>query len=183
MEKKTITLEKTEWFEMPRLRRLYRTAFPRCERKPFAMIRRMCKAGRAEVLSIREAGSFCGLVIAVQHRDLVLIDYLAIAPNRRGGGLGSAALRLIAQRYAGRRVFLEIERPDPTAQNNAERQRRKRFYLQNGLCEDGVTVRLFGVEMELLCFTQTITFAEYFDLYRNMVGAALANKNVILLEK
>lgn len=181
MEQGSITLGKTKRVERLRLYRLYRASFPRCERKPFAMIRHLCKAGKAEMLSVRDAGGFCGLVITMLYHDLVLVDYFAIAERQRGRGRGSAALKCIAERYAGRRVFLEIERPDAAAENNAERLRRKDFYLRNGLREVGVAVRLFGVEMELLTFSQKIDFAEYYALYCEIASKPLADKNVILL--
>lgn len=163
-----------------RLYRLYRSAFPRNERKPVGMILSMCKAGTAEVLSIVDGGRFCGLAITVLYKDMVLLDYFAVKSSSRGQGLGSKAIKIIGERYSDKRLFLEIESPDDSAPNNSERVRRKAFYLRNGLAETGVFVKLFGVNMELLTFDCGISFEDYHSLYRFALGKPLADKNVVL---
>lgn len=159
------------------LYRLYLTAFPKCERKPVWLILSMCRKGTAEVLSIDD-GRFLGLVITVLQGDKVLLDYFAVKSCERGGGIGSRALELIRQRYTDKRLLLEIETPDPLAENNADRLRRKSFYLRNGLSDTGIRVSLFGVAMELLTFGQDISFEEYLDIYRLAVGSKRAENNV-----
>ena len=150
-----------------RLYRLYQSAFPKEEKKPFSMIRGMYKKGKTDVWYCEENGEFAGLVITINGPDKVLLDYLAVAKKRRGCGHGSEMLRLMRQQYAGKGVFLEIEKVAEEASNYEERRRRKQFYLRNGMTEMGVFVELFGVDMELLGFDCTMTFAEYHDFYRD----------------
>ena len=102
----------------PDIVRLYKEAFPRSERKPFSLMERRERFGHMEILSIEEEG-FLGLAITVLHEDLVLLDYFAISSGARGQGAGGRALSLLKKRYAGRRLFLEIEFPEESASNYA----------------------------------------------------------------
>jgi len=146
---------------------LYQSAFPASEKKPFSMIRTMCKKGKSDVWYCVEDGKFAGLVITINGPDEILLDYLAVAKKRRGQGIGSKMLKAMREQYAGKGVFLEIEIVDEAAENFEERKRRKQFYLSNGMTPMNVFVELFGVDMELLGFDCCLTFEEYHDFYRD----------------
>ena len=150
-----------------RIYRLYQSAFPRNEKKPFSMIRSMYKKRKSDVWYFEEDGKFVGLVITINGPDKVLLDYLAVHRKCRGQGVGSRLLCQIREQYAGKGVFLEIEQVKSSAANFEERKRRKRFYLSNGMTELGVFVELFGVDMELLGFDCAMTFEEYHDFYKD----------------
>lgn len=172
MSENEVTLTKistlSDWL---RVYRLYRRAFPKYERKPFFMILRTRARGNADVWVIGKGRSFAGLAITMQNGELVLLDYFAVSEAQRGTGIGGEALRLLRQAYRGKRLFLEIESTQTEAENLPERLRRKQFYLRNGLTEMHTLVELFGVEMELLGFDCTLTFAEYSELYSRVIGA------------
>lgn len=174
-----IEIKKATLADMLMIYPLYRRAFPRCERKPFAMIMKARRENISDVFAIRD-GKFCGLAITLNRGDLVLLDYFAISERLRGSGIGSRALRMMQDLYPGKRIFLEIETPDEGAKNNGERIRRKNFYLKNGLRDIDMSVRLFGVDMQILTFDCDVSFDEYFDIYRSVVGENLARKNLIL---
>lgn len=154
-----------------RIWRLYLQAFPACERKPFAMIFRMCRQGNADAWVIEQQRKFAGLAVTMKTNELVLLDYFAVSPKMRRGGVGSMALRTLQRMYEGRRFFLEIESTFTDAQDLSERLRRKQFYLKNGMQELHVHVSLFGVEMELLGYDCTLDFSEYLALYVQNLGA------------
>ena len=149
-----------------KLYRLYQSAFPANEKKPFSMIRAMQKKGKTDVWYCEEDGRFAGLVITINGPDKILLDYLAVAKNRRGQGFGSTILKKMREQYAGKGVFLEIELVTEEAENFEERKRRKQFYLSNGMTEMHTYVKLFGVDMELLSFDCSLNFEEYHDFYR-----------------
>lgn len=159
---------------LPFMQSLYKEAFPRSERKPFSLLLEKQKEGLAELLLIQEEGETAplGLMITLADpkSDIVLLDYFAVSPYGRGKGTGARALSLFRERFAGKRLLLEIERPDPSASNAEQRQRRKRFYLHNDFTETGIFVRVFGVEMELLTNGTPLSFPEYVRLYENTVG-------------
>ena len=148
-----------------RIRLLYRSAFPRCERKPFAIIRAMARSGRTDLYYFEKDGRFAGLCATINGPDTVLIDYLAVARKRRGEGIGTQMLKALLEHYRGNGVFLEIEEEDESAKNRDERRRRKNFYLKAGFVPMDTHVKLFGVDMELLGVGCHLTFDEYREFY------------------
>ena len=155
---------------MLRIRRLYKEAFPKCERKPFSIIKSMAKKGRTDLWYFEEGGKFAGMCATINGHDAILIDYLAVAKARRGTGLGTGMLSELLDHYKDYGVFLEIEEIDPNAENNDERIRRKNFYLSSGLTPMDTHVKLFGVDMELLGVRCHLTFDEYREFYLNNYG-------------
>ena len=132
-----------------RIRLLYRQAFPRYERKPFAIIRRMFREGRTDVWMAFQQGRFAGMAATINGGDAILLDYFAVQRALRGQGVGSVFLQALLEKYAGKGLFVEIEaadRDDP----DGSKARRKAFYLRNGLEDMHVVAILFGVRMELL---------------------------------
>ncbi len=167
-------LVKTEKREFGKVKKLYKSAFPPAERKPFFMIRRKIKTGLMTAYSIVTAGEFSGILITAQKDDLVLLNYLAILPTIRGGGIGSKALADLSVKLPGKGIFLEIEEVSQSASNYGERQRRKHFYLKNGFTETGVSADLYGVRMEVLSNGILITPEEYENFYKSVFGSKIA---------
>ena len=122
------------------IRDLYRISFPDVERKPFSLIERKAAMGTMEILMMSEGGERMGLAITASDGELVLLDYFAVDPSKRGQGAGSEALQLLLALYNDRQFFLEIERPVDDAPNLEERILRKQFYLKNGMLETGIKV-------------------------------------------
>ena len=151
--------------ETVKIRLLYRSAFPKCERKPFAIIKRMSKSGRTDLWYFKDEYGFAGMCATINGADTVLIDYLAVPKKRRGSGVGKKILSLLLEHYKGYGVFLEIEEQDVTAKNSKERARRKSFYLSSGFTPMDTHVKLFGVNMELLGVNCHLSFDEYRDFY------------------
>lgn len=150
---------------------LYRSAFPKSERKPFSIIRKNQKTGKSDIWYFEENGVFAGLATTVNgDNGMVLLDYFAVSKKHRDQGWGSRMLPLILQQYEGRRLFGEIELVDETADNYNLCNRRKQFYLRLGLTALGVKVKLFGVDMELMSNGCQISFAEYLEFYRRNIG-------------
>ena len=159
-----------KWADMLRLRFLYHEAFPRCERKPFSIIKAMSEKGKTDLWYFEDDEGFMGLCATINGPDKVLIDYLAVAKRRRGTGVGTRMLKALLEHYQGFGVFLEIEMMNPKAKNNAERIRRREFYLKCGLESMDTYAKLFGVDMELLGKNCHLTFDEYRDFYLNNYG-------------
>lgn len=148
-----------------RIYRLYRSAFPRCERKPFSMIYKMSRAGKTDVWYISDQGRFVGLAITINGPDRILLDYFAIAEAHRSGGYGSQILKSLIAHYEPKSLFGEIENVIDEGEDLPLRKRRKQFYLRNGLKEMGVMVYLFGVKMELIGTGTPLSFEEYRNFY------------------
>ncbi len=155
--------------------KLYMSAFPVSERKPFSMIVSMFRKGKSDVWYFQRAGKFAGLIITINGDDHVLLDYLAVDESQRGTGIGSEILTLMRQQYAGKGVFLEIESVYEDAENKAERLRRKHFYEKCGMQSMKVFVWLFGVKMELMGFDCHLSYEEYHAFYRDNYNAWAAD--------
>lgn len=154
-----------------RIYNLYRQAFPRYERKPFAIIRSMYKKGSSDIWYFEKDGRFAGFVFTVNREEAILIDYLAVCPKRRGERIGSEILTQMREFYAPKGIFVEIESVFAECENKEERLRRKEFYFKNGMVPMRVMVLLFGVEMELLGVGCKLTFDEYFSFYHDVYGS------------
>lgn len=159
---------------------LYMQAFPAVERKPFQRMVKKQQEGVMQMWAVLEEQEFIGLAITVLYRDLVLLDYFAIAAKKRGTGCGSQVLSILKEKYQDKRFFLEIESTrEPLSligeSEAANRSRRKSFYLKNGMQETNLNVNIFTVEMEVLTAGKDVTFEEYYNLYLDTFGQKIAD--------
>lgn len=162
--------------QMDEIERLYLAAFPPEERKPFSLILEKREEGVMEILAIEgDDGAFCGLAITILYKDLVLLDYFAVSPELRGGGVGGAAFNMLIKRYSDHRLLLEIESTRcETA--DTDKARRKAFYTRHSMEAMDFLVELFGVEMEILTYNCTVSFDEYHEIFRNIFSEKAADK-------
>lgn len=128
-----IRIEKTRPSEYKLIKQLFVSAFPRVERPPFRVLKKTYEKGKADMFSVYADGRFAGFCHALVGGGLVYFFYFAIKDEFRGMGVGSSVLRLVTERYDGRKLFLAIETPDENAPNYGERVRRHGFYEKNGL--------------------------------------------------
>lgn len=171
-----VTLKKPEkWSCWWRLYKLYRSAFPLSERKPFGMIRKMYRRGVTDVWCVERAGKFSGLAITINSPKLILLDFLAVCPECRGSGVGTATLAVLQKIYEGKGLFLEIESTLLDCPERELRLRRKKFYVNCGLKELGTTAKLFGVDMELLGIDCQLDYDGYRNFYREFYNSWAAD--------
>ena len=148
-----------------RLQRLYRSAFPQDERKPFPVIRRMFREKKADIWCILADGRFVGMATTVNGSEQILIDYFAISEKNRGRGMGKAAMECLLSLYPDKGIFLEIESADRPGLDQPQRKKRKEFYLNCGFLELGVRAKVFGVYMELLGIRCQMDFQQNRNFY------------------
>lgn len=94
----------------------------------------------------------------------------------QGQNIGSRALRLLQERYTGKRFILEIEDPREHAPNQEERIRRKAFYLRNNMTVMPYYVKLFGVPMQIMTNGTEISYEEYHEIYRESFSREISSK-------
>lgn len=167
MELLNILKEGKNYREQVRL--LYEEAFPEEEKKPFSLMEEYAASGKAELLAVEEDG-FAGLVMNLLSDDVALLDYFAVAPDRRSTGLGGRVIGKLLERFAGEKYIFEIEMQDETAPNAADRKRRKAFYLRNGLKETGTFARAYDTDFELLTPDGELTYEEYVEALKKLMG-------------
>lgn len=151
------------------VRLLYEESFPEEEKKPFSLLEAYAAQGKAEILAAEEEG-FTGLVINLISEDVALLDYFAIAPDKRSSGCGGKVIRGLLDRFAGRKYIFEIEMQDETAPNAEDRKRRKAFYLRNGLKETGTFAHAYDTDFELLTPDGELTYEEYVEALKKLMG-------------
>lgn len=154
--------------ELDYIHSLYSRAFPLEERKPFQTILDLRSRGICDIWIIELEGERCGMATVCAVEDIALLDYFAIEDAFRGKGLGGAALDWLTEEYRSGSFFVEIERLDEKAENNAQRMARKRFYLQHGFVESGLFARMFGVGMEIMSHEKAIPWKQCRRCYRKV---------------
>lgn len=149
---------------------LYEEAFPEQEKKPLQLIERLSTEGKQEMLAMVDDGEFVGLAINMIGKNRGLLDYYAIAEEKRNGGYGSKGLEVLLKHFEGQKYIFEIEIQDEHADNAEDRKRRKAFYLRNGLRETGLFVNVYDTDFEILTPGGELTFEEYVDFLREILG-------------
>lgn len=163
-----------QWKE---IRKLYESAFPTYEKKPFWLIYWKSKQKKTDVWYLEKNKTFVGLAITVNSPELVLLDYFAIDEKQRGKGFGSESLKTLQKYYKDHKFFLEIESVYEKCENPEERKRRKQFYLKNGMTEMKIMVNLFGTNMEVMGYQCKLDFETYRSVYEYAYGKGIL-KNV-----
>ncbi len=168
------------FLQWAKIRKLYKKAFPRAERKPLSIIKSMQKSRKSDVWFFEKDGRFVGFAATINGDEIILLDYLAVDTACRGMGIGSEILKTLRQQYTGKGVFVEIERVKEGADASDHRRKRKQFYITNGMTELDVTAKVFGVEMELMGWDCHLDFDAYQSFYRNYYSE-FAAKNLVEL--
>lgn len=128
--------------------------FPRNERPGRLQLKGLLDRGACHALGLYRDGAFAGYALYARQGPDILITFLAIEPEMRGAGCGSALLNLLSERFQDAAcLILEVEHPN-FAQDEAERQTRLRriaFYERAGfrLMRD-IRYSAFGVQMLLM---------------------------------
>lgn len=120
-------------FELNKLKKLYKTAFPFEERTPFKILINRTNLPFVDCYSIYLNNEWSGFTYVVSYNNLAYVFYLAIDDNQRGKGIGSQTLKILKGKYSDKVLFLAIEEIDKKYKNYDERVNRKRFYQNNGL--------------------------------------------------
>ena len=148
---------------------LYEEAFPEQEKKPLQVMEKLAEDGRMEILAMVEDDEFVGLAVNMLSGNRGLLDYYAIAPEKRNGGYGSRGLEILLAHFEGKKYIFEIETQDAQAENAQDRKRRKAFYLRNGLKETGLFANVYDTDFEILTPDGELSFQEYVDFLRDVL--------------
>lgn len=171
--------------------RSMRRDFPPSELKSLASILNMKRKGVYDVLgAYEEDGELAAyaLLYCPKGEHVALLDYLAVEPQRRGTGVGSALLLQLRRHYAAAAdvLLIECERPK-AAPDETEARKRIRFYTQAGAQLTSVRIWLFDVEYSILVLPCSAHVPEkdwaqqMLGLYRQMLPETLFEQNVRLI--
>lgn len=162
---------------------LYQQAFPVDELYPADLLFGHFNDPNNEFWSIYDDEKWVGLVYCMTENDLTYIGFLAIAPELRGEGYGSAALAAVKEKYSTNRVCLLIEEVSPKYADYEARKKRFSFYQANGFQAAGFKIAELDVHYDFLVATgQSLTSDEYLSLINHYCGqdyAKVVNSHVI----
>lgn len=147
---------------------LYTRAFPEEERIAYPALEIRAQYEDAELLTVLDGEQPVGMLFLVQYQDLVLILYFSVLEELRNQGYGAAILRKLAERYAGCRLFLDIEAVDEAQPGHTMRVRRRNFYLRNGFSSTNRTYTWKGMTFEILSYGGDVTREDCRALIREL---------------
>lgn len=142
---------------------LYHRAFPAEERAAMQYLIKKANDGKGELLGIYDENQWIGLIYVITYKELSYIFYLAIDEKYRGRGYGSSVLECMKKRYH-HTIMLSIEEVDKKYENYKQREKRKQFYLKNGLKEMDFYIVEAGVKYEMLYCGKQLDSTYYDEL-------------------
>lgn len=158
-----------------------KTAFPPSELKPLSAMESMRDSGRYEPLGAYEGEELVGYALMWLEPGVpyALLDYLGTVAGRRGTGIGTRLLGMLAARYAHTMgVFGESEAVTATDPDEAAlQQRRLEFYERNGFEYAGYDCALFGVHYRtLICTDKPVDGRQVEQAHRAIYRAYMPEK-------
>lgn len=128
--------------------------FARNERRPLFAIERMMREGRYTCYVLEEDGSMLAYACLITAEDAgsTLLDYFAVMPGQRGGGIGGRFLDALREHCTADGIIIESEMPSHAA-DEADREIRTRriaFYTRQGAEMSDYGWFAFGVDYNLL---------------------------------
>lgn len=137
-----------------------REAFPPSELKPLSAMERMRAKGIYDPLGLfDENRRLLGCALLWKHPEgrYLLLDYLCVPRQQRGGGIGGQLLQAMRARYPADTVFLgESEAPTGDPERDGLILRRLDFYRRSGAAILGYDTALFGVHFKTICWANPL---------------------------
>ena len=147
------------------VRELYNSSFPDMERIPWGRLVHSLSEDRI-LNTYYEDDQLIGMTYHFCFQDMVYFGYLAVNPDIRNRGYGTAILRKMHELCEGKRIVGDIEEVIPGVKDEAERKRRRDFYLRNGYESCNVFCVFFGVDYDILSHGGTVSAQEWTDLIK-----------------
>lgn len=149
---------------------LYREAFPEIRRIPQWLLRYKMRKGKAGFNVIYEHNTWLGFIYTTEYKDIIYIQFMAIAECHRSSGYGSKVIDSIKDMYCGKRIVLNIEELNEYAENYPQRLKRKAFYEKNGFNSSGYIVKEPAERVEVLIFGGNTNKEEIEKMYKSLMG-------------
>lgn len=111
----------------------------------------MSRSGGLVFLALLDGNSFVGFMAVLLHAQLSYLFSLAIDPCQHGRGYGSRAIETRKAAHQIKSHAIDSQMPDETAPNQEQRQKRRSFYLRNGIRETCLFLSCRFVDYEVFC--------------------------------
>lgn len=145
-------------------------SFPPSEIPDYEGLKRFAKAENSEVIVCEDEGKVQGFTLCITYRDMVLVFLLAVNKNSRSRGYGSRILAHLKEKYNGKRLFLEMERPIEGKESYPQRIKRNKFYNRNGFKAMNYSYKAYDEDFLMMCCDCNVSYEEYVELLYNVVG-------------
>lgn len=118
-------------------------------------------SGELELWALYFGNDLAGFTTLRTTEDMVYLFFLAFDDGYQGKGLGHETLKKIGEIYSDRAFTVDFEQLDETADNNAQRIRRRNFYLNCGFSETGWGLSYLGVTYEIFCMNKPFQIEQF----------------------
>ena len=122
------------------------TAFPPEERIPIWVLHLLSRKRNVNFHAWYDNREFCGITYTIESEKMIFLLYFAVNAQQRSKGYGSRIIHELKQTAGGREIILNVEKPDQSAENNAQRMKRIAFYEKNGFYQSGFDLRIEGTD-------------------------------------
>lgn len=161
---KTIPVTK-DLADFAKIKKLAKEAFPPAEYLAPSVMIRMAKSPDFDFLALYDEDQFAGYIAVRRYKNMTYLFFLAIDTESRSHGYGSQAIETLKALYPNTQQVVDMEMLDESADNAAQREKRRSFYLRNGYKPTGHFLSYFGVDYEILCMDEAFDF----ELFREMM--------------
>lgn len=167
MRTEKITAENADNAEV---RELYESAFPKEERIPYDELTRLLGVMPIDFVTYHDGDRFVGLTIVLNRADFNWGWYFAVKEELRGRGYGQQILTALMDKYAGRRLVIDIESPEQADCDNIEQRRRRHaFYKRNGFRDTPTAKHFEGIDYTILLAGEgTFTQEDYDNILNDL---------------
>ena len=161
--------------------------FPASERRPLYAILSAMRRGSCICYGLTEGGELMAYAFFIRIGRDYLLDYFAVAEEKRENGYGSVFLGMLLEKLKDAAlVLVEVEEPDSaqTEEEKETRLRRIRFYERSGFSWTGVRAKTFGVDYRIIAigtekpFDRARICALYPELYSVSTPKFLCRREV-----
>ena len=129
---------------------LLKSAFPKKEQTSVFLLLLGALRKSTHFTAFYNADKFAGLLYTMENDRYCFILYLAVNPQMRSHGIGGGILDHAYEQAGEKIIVLNVEPPDPAADNREQRDRRIAFYARHGICETGYGFTMDGVPYSVL---------------------------------
>ncbi len=158
------------------------------EVKPLDKILLMVEENRYFCYGIYDGDDFVGYAFVLKSGSYYMLDYYAVAKNKRGRGVGSIALGLIRDKLKGvaEVLIIESENPKYASDEHEEKIQKSRvdFYSKNGCVDTGVTASAFLAEYVVFTLINNVEGLDvkeaYSQLYLSMLDKGTYDKFIVI---
>ena len=129
-------------------------AFPPKERIPVWILNLLSRKRNVNFNAWYDNKELCGITYTIESEKMMFLLYFAVNSKLRSKGYGSRIIHELKQTARDREIILNVEKPDQSAENNAQRVQRIAFYKRNGfyqsefdLCIEGTDYLVFSTNV------------------------------------